>query len=168
MTNARLSSFVSICLLLVPFAAWIPVALGQSQSCDLLPIAKISEIIGRPAHAQPASAGTHDSEPKPCVYRDSTEQTEVWLFPNDSEADARTRLQGEVEHRSGRESPTHLLGIGTEARLIPSADRKENAVVARYDTTVLVVSGRLDQASLVALARSVIAALDAQPHRTHP
>lgn len=159
MKSLTVRSSASICLLLMSCAS----ARAEGSACEVLPASQVTAITGRPARIQESKeAAGH------CVYRDSEGTTHLRMYSNDSEAAARTTLQREVARLEREGAVEQLRGIGSEARFVAKENRREGEIVARYDTTVLVIGGALDQAALVALMRSAIAALAGQPHEEHP
>ena len=139
---------------------------SSPRACQLLPARVVSELLSIPVRAKPQEHDGIDS----CRYVFQGTIASLSVIRLGSEAEARDRFSRELQRilPDGR-SADPLRGLGTEARFVSAAPSSSAAVlIARYDTTVLLLSGPDNQGMLVTLMRSAMATLSALGHEAHP
>jgi hypothetical protein len=142
---------------------------AERSACALLPPEQVSAIVGSAVHVNAAESSKAESQLDVCVYRGQDLTIRFSIHTSDSELAARSAFAQHVTEAFSRDTPDRLLrGVGAEARFGTVERTRSGIVVARYDTTVMVLVGPHDQSLLVALARSAIAELSAAPHKADP
>ncbi|MBB6094963.1 hypothetical protein HNQ60_003850 [Povalibacter uvarum] len=138
---------------------------SSTEACQLLPARVVSEFLSIPVRAKPQEHDGVDS----CRYVSQGTIASLSVIRLGSEAEARDRFSRELQRLlpDGR-SADPLRGLGTEARFMSAAPSSSAVLIARYDTTVLLLSGPDNQGMLVTLMRSAMATLSALGHEAHP
>lgn len=161
----RTITAVGLSMAFFTLSAW---SQGERSACALLPVERVSEIVGMAVHVDASRPAEAESQPNTCIYRGQGLTIRFSARTGNSELAARSDYARQIEQVFGRDMQHQLLrGVGAEARFGARDRPRSNAIVARYDTTVMVLSGPQDQATLVKLMRSAIAQLSSAPHEAH-
>lgn len=147
-------------------------SIGQADdraACAILPAEIVSKILAHSVRAKSSAERTAESGTSTCRYVDARYAVELHVYHNDSERSAVQRFAQAVDRFSqGDADPLLLRGIGNDARFLVTDHGQQGTIAARFDTSVLLLSGPPDQVTLVALMRSAIAELAGRPHERHP
>lgn len=130
------------------------------SACELLSEAEISTIAGEAMQAAPKQRVGADSHRPTCKFVGRRTTVLVSLIQTESQSAATQEFTHEL-HRmpTSAQSDEPLRGVGVEARYRPAAHEDGGMIIARFGTAVVVVSGSLDRAALVQLARAAAAHL---------
>lgn len=141
------------------------VAADARSACELLSESEISTIAGEAVHATPKEVMRADSHRPTCKFVGQRTTVLVSLIQTESQGAAAQEFTHELRGApSSAQSDEPLRGVGVEARYRPSAGGGGGTIVARFGTAVVVLSGNLDRAALVQLARAAAAHLLAASH----
>lgn len=132
---------------------------GEPRSaCDLLSATEISTITGEAMQA--ASHPTMRADHPACKFVGRRTTLLISVFESESPSAAAQAFAHELQKAPSSAQPDEpLLGVGVDARYRPSANEEGGTIVARFGTVVIVVSGDLERAALVQLARAATAHL---------
>ena len=139
----------------------------EQTACALLPAQRVSSIVGMRVRIEQAGSET-TAQPRTCSYRGEGVAIRLVMHMSNSELDARKDFVRQLAEVFSNNAYQSLRGVGAEARFGVIDRSGSGAIVVRYDTTVIVLSGSQDQSKLVALVRSAIAQLSAVAHEAHP
>lgn len=160
----RTITAVGLSMAFFTLSAW---SQDERPACELLPVKRVSAIVGMAVHVDAGRSAEAELQPNICIYRGPGVAIRFSIRTSNSEIAARSDYAQQVaEVFSGM--PHQLLrGVGAEARFGARDKPRSGVIVARYDTIVMVLSGSQDQATLVKLMRSAIAQLSSAPHEAH-
>lgn len=127
-------------------------------ACELLSATEISTITGEAMQRAPHPKMRADHPTCKFIGRRTTFLFSV--IQAESPNAAAQEFTHELQRAPSSAQPDEpLLGVGVDARYRPSANEEGGTIVARFGTVVIVVSGDLERAALVQLARAATAHL---------
>lgn len=156
----RLPALVASALLM---ACQTLLAAEPRSACELLSEAEISTITGEAMQA--ASDRAMRADHPTCKFIGKRTTLLVSVIQSESPSAAAQEFTHELRRApDSAQSDEPLRGVGVDARYRPSVNEEGGTIVARFGTVVIGVSGDLERAALVQLARACYGASLAANH----